>query len=177
MWTTNRAELSLRKAHPEWYQVNAQENPVRISLYNREHYRFLCPTVPKLWSIKERVREIAQIGSCRYPYGFYQISRCNPSVLQVTRVEGVVQDRVYPLWDFATVMSAGLLLRRRPALIRWILEISTSDEAWMQFRYDRMAEMASAIAAEIKLAVKVFRQQYSFSLRIQSWCDQDWAFP
>jgi len=35
------------------------------------------------------------------------------------------------------------------------IEDPTSDQAWMQFRYDRMSEMASEIAREIKACGKV----------------------
>ena len=48
IWTINRTEMSLRNAHPDWYQVNALgQSCLDIKLYNREHYRWLCPSRPE----------------------------------------------------------------------------------------------------------------------------------
>ncbi|NMB36725.1 MAG: family 10 glycosylhydrolase [Bacteroidales bacterium] len=157
MWTTNRVELSLRKAHPEWYQVNAQgKSCADIKLYNREHYRFLCPTRPEVTEyLKDRVREIAQVEGLtgihmdfiRYPDAIL------PYGLHESR--GVVQDKVYPLWDFCYCDECRAAFKEQTGVDPMDIEDPTSDQAWMQFRYDRMSEMASEIAREIKACGKV----------------------
>ncbi|MFA5302683.1 MAG: hypothetical protein WC395_08360, partial [Bacteroidales bacterium] len=102
IWTINRTEMNLRNAHPDWYQVNALgESCLDIKLYNREHYRWLCPSRPETAQyLKDRVSELAQIEGLtgvhldfiRYPDAIL------PYGLHESR--NVVQDRVYPLWDF-----------------------------------------------------------------------------
>lgn len=63
IWTANRTEQSYRRAHPNLYQINAQgESCLDIKLYNREHYRWLCPSRQEnINYLKDRVRELAQI--------------------------------------------------------------------------------------------------------------------
>ena len=101
MWTVNRCEKNLRAAHPDWYMVNANDTScLDIKLYNREHYRWLCPSRPEtLEYLKERVAELAKIDGVagvhldfiRYPDAIL------PYGLHESR--GVVQDKVYPHWD------------------------------------------------------------------------------
>lgn len=57
MWTINRTEHALRNAHPDWYQVNALgQSCLDIKLYEREHYRWLCPSKPETTQyLKDRV--------------------------------------------------------------------------------------------------------------------------
>ena len=101
MWTINRCEKNLRAAHPDWYMVNANDTScLDIKLYNREHYRWLCPSRPEtLEYLKARVAELAKIDGVagvhldfiRYPDAIL------PYGLHESR--GVVQDKVYPHWD------------------------------------------------------------------------------
>ncbi len=152
IWTTNRTEMTLRKAHPEWYQVNAQgESCLDIKLYNREHYRWLCPSHPEsVEYLKDRVRELAEIKGLagihldfiRYPDAIL------PYGLHESR--GVVQDKVYPLWDFCYCDKCRADFKAQTGIDPIELEDPTSNNEWMQFRWDRMAEFASEIAAEIK---------------------------
>ena len=102
MWTINRTEHALRNAHPDWYQVNALgQSCLDVKLYEREHYRWLCPSKPETTQyLKERVAELAKIKGLagvhldfiRYPDAIL------PYGLHESR--NVVQDRVYPQWDF-----------------------------------------------------------------------------
>ena len=178
MWTTNRVELSLRKAHPEWYQVNAQgESCADINVYNREHYRFLCPTRSEVTEyLKERVREIATVEGLagihmdfiRYPDAIL------PYGLHESR--GVVQDKVYPQWDFCYCDECRAAFIAQTGIDPLDIEDPTSDEAWMQFRYDRMSEMASEIAAEIKACGKVASAAvFASPSESRKLVRQDWA--
>ena len=157
MWTTNRVEKHFREAHPELYQVNAQgESCLDIKLYDREHYRWLCPSHPESAEyLRDRVRELAEIDGLagihldfiRYPdvilpYGLHE-SR------------GVVQDKVYPLWDFCYCETCRAEFKKLSGIDPMDLEDPTANEQWMQFRWDLMAKMASEIAAEIKKCGKV----------------------
>lgn len=157
MWTTNRCEKTLLKAHPEWYQVTAKgESLAEIKMYNREHYRFLCPNHEGVLEyMKERVRELAQVDGLagihmdfiRYPDAML------PYALHESR--GVVQDKIYPEWDCCYCDECRAKFKAQTGIDPLDLEDPTSNEEWMQFRYDTMAKFASEIAAEIKACGKI----------------------
>lgn len=178
MWTTNRTEKNLRKAHPDWYQVNAQgESCLDIKLYNREHYRWLCPSHPEAVEyLKERVRELAEVDGLtgihldfiRYPDAIL------PYALHESR--GVVQDRVYPLWDFCYCPECRKLFNERSGIDPMDLEDPTSNQEWMEFRWEQMARMASEVAAEIKACGKVSSAAvFASPEESKKLVRQDWA--
>ncbi len=178
MWTTNRVEKHLREAHPEWYQVNAQgESCLDIKLYNREHYRWLCPSHPECTEyLKDRVRELAEIEGLagihldfiRYPdvilpYGLHE-SR------------GVVQDKVYPLWDFCYCETCRAEFKKLHGIDPIELEDPTSCKEWMEFRWNLMAKMASDVAAVIKECGKVSSAAvFASPQESKKLVRQDWA--
>lgn len=157
MWTTNRCEKTLREAHPDWYQVNGLGQSCNdIKLYDREHYRFVCPNHDGVTEyIKDRVRELAEIPGLdgihmdfiRYPDAIL------PYGLHESR--GVVQDKVYPLWDHCYCDECRAKFKALTGIDPIDLEDPTSNEDWMQFRWDTMTKYASEIAAEIKACGKI----------------------
>ena len=157
IWAMNRTELSLRNAHPDWYQVNALgESCLNIKLYNREHYRWLCPSRPEtIQYLKERVAELAQIKGLagvhldfiRYPDAIL------PYGLQESR--NVVQDRVYPQWDFCYCDTCRACFKALTGVDPLDLEDPTADERWMQYRWDALSAVTSEVCAEIKKHGKV----------------------
>lgn len=152
MWCTNRCELNLRQAHPEWYQVNALgQSLTDVKLYGREHYRFLCPSHEGVTEyLKDRVRELAEIDGVtgihldfiRYPDAIL------PYGLHESR--GVVQDKVYPLWDCCYCDECRAKFKAQTGIDPLDLEDPTSNEEWMQFRWDAMSKMSSEVLAEIQ---------------------------
>ncbi len=178
IWTTNRTEKSLRNAHPEWYQVNAQgESCLDIKLYNREHYRWLCPSRPEpLEYMKERVRELAEIDGLagihldfiRYPDAIL------PYGLHKSR--GVFQDKVYPLWDFCYCDVCRTNFKEKWGTDPMDLEDPTSNEQWMQYRWDVLANFASELCKEIKLNNKVASAAvFASPEESKKLVRQDWA--
>lgn len=157
IWTTNRTEMSLRNAHPDWYQVNAQgESCLDIKLYNREHYRWICPSRSEaLEYMKERVSELAEIEGLagihldfiRYPDAIL------PYGLHESR--GVVQDKVYPLWDFCYCDVCRENFRDKTGIDPLTLQDPTANDAWMQYRWDVLASFASELCEVIKEHGKV----------------------
>lgn len=157
MWCTNRCEAVLRKAHPDWYQVNGLGESLNdIKMYGREHYRFLCPNHEGVTEyLKDRIREIAEVEGLtgihldfiRYPdailpYGLHQ-SR------------GVVQDKVYPQWDCCYCDECRAKFKAQTGIDPLELEDPGTNPEWLQFRWDSMAEMSSELLAEIKACGKV----------------------
>ena len=157
IWTTNRCEKHLRTAHPDWYQVNALgESCNDIKLYNREHYRWLCPSRSEATEyLKERAAELARIDGLagvhldfvRYPDVIL------PYGIQASR--GVVQDKVYPQWDFCYCDHCRAEFKRLHGVDPMDLEDPTASEEWMRFRWNALATQASEICAAIKAEGKM----------------------
>ena len=178
IWTTNRTEKSLRSAHPEWYQVNAQgESCLDIKLYNREHYRWLCPSRPEaLEYMKERIAELASIEGLagvhldfiRYPDAIL------PYGLHESR--GVVQDKVYPLWDFCYCEVCRGNFKTQTGIDPVELEDPTSNNEWMQYRWDVLSSFASELCKEIKAHGKVATAAvFASPEESKKLVRQDWA--
>ena len=152
MWTENRGELTLREAHPEWYMVNRNGASVTVNkLYNREHYRFLCPYQPGVIEyLKERAAELADIEGLagvhmdfiRYPDVIL------PNKLHASR--GVVQDREYPEWDHCYCDVCRALFKEKTGIDPLDLEDPPQNDEWKQFRYDGIVKVASEVAKTIK---------------------------
>ncbi|MDR1348225.1 MAG: hypothetical protein LBJ63_07365 [Prevotellaceae bacterium] len=151
LWTTNRCEKNLRTAHPDWYQVNAEGNScLDIKLYNREHYRWLCPSRPEVTEyLKDRVAELAKIEGLagvlldfiRYPDAIL------PYGLHESR--GVVQDKVYPLWDHCYCDVCRANFKAQTGIDPMTLDNPTENAEWMQYRWDAITELTNALAEEI----------------------------
>ena len=178
LWTTNRTEMSLRNAHPDWYQVNAKgESCLDIKLYNREHYRWLCPSRPEaIEYLKDRVAELAEIDGLagvhmdfiRYPDAIL------PYGLHASR--NVIQDRVYPLWDFCYCDECRKQYKEKTGVDPMDIDEPTSDEQWMQFRWDALANMASEVAKEIKAHGKISSAAvFASPEESKKLVRQDWA--
>jgi uncharacterized lipoprotein YddW (UPF0748 family) len=188
IWTLNRTEHALRAAHPDWYQVNALgESCLDINLYDREHYRWLCPSKPETTQyLKGRIAELAKIKGLagihldfiRYPDAIL------PYGLHESR--NVVQDRVYPQWDFCYCSTCRENFKALTGVDPLDLQDPTANEQWMQYRWDALSKVAGELCAEIKkykktASVAVFATpEESRKLVRQSWSDfqnVDYFFP
>lgn len=178
IWTTNRTEMNLREAHPELYQVNALgQSCLDIKLYNREHYRWLCPTRPGTTEyLKARVAELAEIDGLagihldfiRYPDAIL------PYGLHKSR--GVLQDKVYPLWDHCYCEACRDAFRKKTGIDPIKLEDPTSNTEWMQFRWDAIAKVASELCKEIKSHGKIASAAvFASPEESKKLVRQDWA--
>lgn len=157
MWTMNRTEKNLRAARPELYQVNGKgESCLDIKLYNREHYRFLCPTHPETAEyLKARVAELAKIDGLagvhldfiRYPDAIL------PYGLHESR--GVVQDKVYPTWDHCYCDACRAAFKAQTGIDPLTLEDPTSNRDWMNYRWNTLSEVVAQLGEEIHKHGKV----------------------
>jgi uncharacterized lipoprotein YddW (UPF0748 family) len=157
MWTENRGELNLRKAHPDWYMVNRDgKSVVENKLYGREHYRFLCPYHPEVTEyLKARAAELAEIDGLagvhldfiRYPDVIL------PAKLQPLR--GVVQDREYAEWDHCYCDLCRRLFKEKTGIDPMEMEDPSQNKEWKQFRYDGIVHVASEVCKAIKEKGKI----------------------
>ena len=151
MWTTNRCEHNLLEAHPEWYEVNGLgESLAEIEMYNRKHYRFLCPNHEGVEDyLKDRVHELAEVEGLdgihldfiRYPDAIL------PYGLHESR--GVVQDKVYPQWDCCYCDECRARFKALTGIDPLYLEDPSACEEWMQFRWDSMSRLSDNLLQEI----------------------------
>ncbi|MDZ7822535.1 MAG: hypothetical protein U5N26_12435 [Candidatus Marinimicrobia bacterium] len=104
----------------------ARESCADIKLYNREHYRWLCPSRKETEEyLRNRVAELAEIRGLagvhldfiRYPDAIL------PYGLHESR--GVFQDKVYPRWDFCYCEVCREAFRERTGIDP--LELEDSD--------------------------------------------------
>lgn len=152
MWTENRGELNLRKAHPEWYMVNRDgKSTVENKLYGREHYRFLCPYHQGVTDyLKARAAELAAIDGLagvhldfiRYPDVIL------PNKLHESR--GVIQDKEYAEWDHCYCDVCRSLFKEKTGIDPLELDDPSQNEEWKKFRYDGIVEVASEVCKTIK---------------------------
>lgn len=157
MWTENRGELNLRKAHPEWYMVNRDgKSVIENKLYGREHYRFLCPYHPEVTEyLKDRAAELAGIEGLagvhldfiRYPDVIL------PAKLQESR--GVVQDKEYAEWDHCYCDLCRSLFKEKTGIDPMEMEDPSQNKEWKQFRYDGIVHVASEVCRAIKEKGKI----------------------
>lgn len=157
MWTANRCEKNLRDQHHDWYAINRNgESTADVKVYNREHYRFLCPNnEDAIEYMKERVRELATVDGLtgihmdfiRYPDAIL------PRGLWESR--GVYQDQVYPFYDFCYCENCRAEYKERTGVDPLEMEDPNASEEWLAFRLEKLANYASEIAAEIKACGKV----------------------
>lgn len=121
-----------------------------IKLYNREHYRWLCPSRPEtIQYLKERVAELAQITAPGgRPSGFHTLSRRHPA-LRIARIPQRSTGPGVSAVDFCycdTCRACFKALTADPL----DLEDPTADERWMQYRWDALSAVTSEVCAEIK---------------------------
>ncbi|MDR1984509.1 MAG: hypothetical protein LBQ28_06780 [Prevotellaceae bacterium] len=178
IWTTNRCEKNLRAAHPDWYQVNAEGNScLDIKLYNREHYRWLCPSRPDVLEyLKDRVAELAKIDGIagvhldfiRYPDAIL------PYGLHESR--GVVQDKVYPQWDHCYCEFCRANFKTQTGIDPLELDDPTENAEWMQYRWDAITKLTNALAEEIHRYEKIATAAvFASPEESRKLVRQDWA--
>ncbi len=157
IWTLNRCEMNLRTLNRDWYQVNAEDSScLDIKLYNREHYRWLCPSRPEVTEyLKDRVAELAEIDGVsgvhldfiRYPDAML------PYGLHESR--GVVQDKIYPHWDHCYCKYCRNMYKDTYGTDPMTLENPTDTADWMKYRLDAVVKLTNALADEIHKHGKV----------------------
>lgn len=151
MWTVNRCEKNLRAAHPDWYQVSAEGNScLDVKLYNREHYRWLCPSRPEVLEyLKARVDELVDIdGIAGIHFDFIRY----PDVILprgLWESRGVFQDKVYPQWDHCYCKYCRESFKNMTGLDPIELQDPSANEQWVKYRYDAVVKLANALADEV----------------------------
>jgi uncharacterized lipoprotein YddW (UPF0748 family) len=128
--------------HPEWYAVNrkgesAADRPAYVG-----YYKFLCPTRPEVHEfLLRRVRELAAfegLASVHLDYIRY------PDVILASALQpkyGIVQDREYPAYDYCYCDACRDAFRQQAGVDPLTLEEPSLDQAWRQFRYDRITRL------------------------------------
>ena len=135
---------AIYEAHPEWYNVNGLgESSADKPAYVR-YYKFLCPSRPEAREfVARRVRElaaIAELDGVHLDYIRY------PDVILAASLQPkyeIVQDREYPQYDYCYCEVCRRDFKEETGLDPKDLEDPSANEAWRQFRYDRITQLVN----------------------------------
>lgn len=157
MWTLNRGEKELLKAHPEWYAVNRKGESCADKPPYVDYYRWLCPSRPEVHEYLEN--NVKEILAKDYVDGIHldYVRYCDVILpVNLWSNYGIEQNRELPEYDFCycTVCQSRFKEQRG----KEIMSIQYPDQSlsWRKFRYDnvtRLVNRLSLVAASHKKAI------------------------
>ncbi len=147
MWTMNRGEASLLKAHPEWCAVNrigesCADKPPYVG-----YYRWLCPSREEVAQYLEA--DVRNIVSKDYVDGIHlDYVRFCDVILPVNLWEqyGIVQKEELPQYDYCYCDVCKQKFKEEKG--QEIDNISYPEESlsWRQYRYDAVTRIVNRLA-------------------------------
>lgn len=143
------------REHPEWFAVSASGKSTADNPPYTQHYRFLCPTRPAVCRFLLSI--VAELCAYDDLSGVHLDFVRHPDVFlpaKFARKRNQPSDRVLPDNDFcycevclATFKKeTGFAFEKEPSL-----EV---QEAWAQFRLEKMTKLVSALAARCRKSNK-----------------------
>ena len=145
MWVLNNGGIAY--LHPEWLDYNRDGESLRDKKAYVDYYKFLSPVIPGVRrEIARRVEELARVEGlagisldyCRY------VDQILPTSLWDQY--GIVQDKEYAEWDYGYHPEMIRAFRKRHGYDPSKLEDPSQDSLWLQFRLDRVTEVADRAA-------------------------------
>ncbi len=138
----NIPEINIK--HPEWFMVNALgesvvEKPAYVS-----YYKFMCPSRPEVHEyVCNNMTELAQysdIDGIHLDYIRY------PDVILAEALQSkynIKQDREYPEYDYCYCTACQNDFETQTGVNPLILADPGANDAWRQFRYDRITNLVN----------------------------------
>ncbi len=174
MWTMPCNVESVVKKNPEWFVVNrlgqsVVEKPAYVS-----YYKFLCPSRPEVWKfVGETVSELSQIDGLD---GIHLDYIRYPDVILPAALQPhyhIVQDREYPQYDYCYCDVCRESFRKLTGIDAMKLDDPSSDEAWRQFRYDRITHIVN----DVLIPVAHKQKKLMTAAVFPNWKDvrQEWS--
>ena len=144
MWTCPCLVPEVLKSHPDWYNVNGQgESAVDKPAYV-DYYKFLDPAQP---AVREFVREtVAELAAIEGLTGIHLDYVRHPDAILPSGLwskYGIVQDRVYPQYDYGYTDYSRRLFSERHGVDPMSLTDPESNGAWMQYRLDSVVDLVN----------------------------------
>lgn len=148
IWTMNRGEKELLAAHPEWYAQNRKGESCATHPPYVDYYRWLCPSKPEVVDyLKAQVE--AQLSK-DYVDGIHldYVRYCDVILpVHLWAHYGIDQSKELPEYDFCycdTCRSGYKALKGKDPLE---LEHPDQRPSWRKYRYDRITNVVSNLAA------------------------------
>lgn len=148
MWTLNRAGDTVAMKHPDWFSINrlgksCYDNPPYV-----DYYRWVCPSIPEVQQhILNQVKDLLSIEGLDGIHLDYV--RYSDAILPkgLWPKYGIIQDKVYPEWDFGYNPSNIKLFEAKYGYSPLSLEDPNKDANWVNFRLNTVTELVNKIAA------------------------------
>lgn len=149
IWTLNLEHDRERivREHPEWLSVNRDGKSLADNKAYVNHYKFMCPALPEVREfIKNKIESYCEVEGLNGIAIDY--NRLVDVILPTSLwpLYGIVQDREYAEWDYGY----------HPAMIEEFKKLHgydpmeqkdpSQDMKWLQFRCDKVTEVANMIA-------------------------------
>ena len=155
-WIMNAREGDIFARHPEWASVNQLGHSLADSMAYVNYYKFMCPIIPEVRAyIYEHMDTLLAIDGlagisldyCRY------VDVILPQ--QLWDSYGIIQDRVYPEWDYGYHPAMIDTFTQRYGYNPLELEEPSADTTWNNFRYEQVNEIAREIGRRTRAAGKI----------------------
>jgi len=174
-WVLNQPTLSAQ--HPDWLDVNAEGFSLAQKKAYVDHYQFLNPSVDAVQ--EELIRQVDTL--CRLD-GIKGISldfaRYVDAILPI-RLQpkyGIVQDKVYPAWDYGYHPDAIQKFKNRYGYDPRKQSDPSNDALWLSFRWEELTSCVQAIARQIrKHQLKVCASPFPTKEIARTLVRQDWT--
>jgi hypothetical protein len=147
MWTMNRGEKSLLKAHPEWYAINRKGESCAVKPPYVDYYRWLCPSREEVKQYL--VDDVKAILTKDYVDGIHlDYVRFCDVILPVNLWKNyhIEQIRELPEYDYCycEVCKAKFKAWRGQSLDE--IEFPEASLSWRLFRYNAITNIVNEIA-------------------------------
>jgi uncharacterized lipoprotein YddW (UPF0748 family) len=144
MWTCPCLVPEILQTHPDWYNVNAKgESAVDKPAYV-DYYKFLDPAQP---AVREFIRgTVAELAAIDGLTGIHLDYVRHPDAILPSGLwskYGIVQDRVYPPYDYGYTDYSRRQFRERHGVDPMSLADPETNTAWLQYRLDSVVDLVN----------------------------------
>jgi uncharacterized lipoprotein YddW (UPF0748 family) len=174
MWTMPCNVGDIVDKHPEWFVVNRLGESSTVKPAYVGYYKFLCPSRPEVWEfLKETVSELSEIDGLA---GIHLDYVRYPDVILPAGLQPryhIVQDKEYPQYDYCYCDLCRENFRKETGLDPLKLSDPSGNEAWKQFRYDRITHIVN----DVLLPVAHGRKKLMTAAVFPNWENvrQEWS--
>lgn len=147
IWTMNRGEESLLKAHPEWYAVNRKGESCATNPPYVGYYRWLCPSRPE---VKEYLENVVKTELSKpYVDGIHldYVRYCDVILPQnLWKNYGIKQNQELPEYDFCYCDTCRSKFKEIKGIDIQLEENPDQNLSWRKFRYDNITRIVNHLS-------------------------------
>lgn len=144
MWTMPCNIPKIHEKHPEWFMINRKHVSCLTKPAYVDYYKFLCPSRQEVHEfLQRRVQELSAFEALD---GIHLDYIRYPDVVIAAALQpryGISQDREYPEYDYCYCDVCRAQFRAQHGVDPLELEDPSTNDAWRQFRYDRITSLVN----------------------------------